>query len=58
MDKEGKSTATQIFLCHRTPAVALMPRPGAPHPEIGFITVSQATVNFTEGELAEITCLA
>ena len=56
VDKEGKWTSTQIFLCHRTSAVALMPRPGSPHPEIGFITVSQATVNFTEGDLAEITC--
>ena len=56
IDKEGKWTATQIFLCHRTSAVALMPRPGTPHPEIGFISVSQVTVNFTEGDLAEITC--
>ena len=56
IDKEGKWTATQVFLCHRTSAVALMPRPGTPHPEIGFITVSQATANFTEGDLAEITC--
>ncbi|MCX6878924.1 MAG: hypothetical protein NTW21_34710 [Verrucomicrobia bacterium] len=56
IDKEGKWTATQIFLCHRTSAVALMPRPGTPHPEISFITVSQVTANFTEGDLAEITC--
>ena len=56
IDKEGKWTATQIFLCHRTSAVSLMPRPGTPHPEIGFITVSQVTANFTEGDLAEITC--
>ena len=56
IDKEGKWTATQIFLCHRTSAVTLMPRPGTPHPEIGFISVSQVTVNFTEGDLAEITC--
>jgi len=56
VDKEGKWTATQVFLCHRTSAIALMPRPGTIHPEIGFITVSQATANFTEGDLAEITC--
>lgn len=56
VDKEGKWTATQVFLCHRTSAIALMPRPGTTHPEIGFITVSQATANFTEGDLAEITC--
>jgi len=56
IDKEGKWTATQIFLCHRSSAIALMPRPGAPHPEIGFITASQVTTTFTEGDLAEITC--
>ena len=56
IDKEGKWTATQIYLCHRSSAVALMPRPGTAHPEIGFITVSQVTTNFTEGDLAEITC--
>ena len=56
VDKEGKWTATQVFLCHRTSATALMPRPGTIHPEIGFIAVSQSTVNFTEGDLAEITC--
>lgn len=56
VDKEGKWTATQIFLCHRTSAVALMPRPGTSHPEIGFISVSQATITFTEADLAEITC--
>ena len=56
VDKEGKWTATQVFLCHRNSAVQLMPRPGTIHPEIGFIAVAQATVNFTEGDLAEITC--
>jgi hypothetical protein len=56
IDKEGKWTATQIFLCHRSSAVSLMPRPGTPHPEIPFIAVSQAGAEFTEGDLAEITC--
>ena len=56
IDKEGKWTATQIFLCHRSSAVALMPRPGTVHPEINFIQVSQVTASFTEGDLAEITC--
>ena len=56
IDKEGKWTATQIFLCHRTSAARLMPRPGTAHPEIPFIAVSQVTANFTEGDLAEITC--
>lgn len=56
IDKEGKWTATQVFLCHRDSAVKLMPRPGAIHPEISFIAVSQSTANFTEGDLAEITC--
>jgi hypothetical protein len=57
IDKEGKWTATQIFLCHRTSAVSLMPRPGTPHPEVPFIAVSQVSAEFTEGDLAEITCL-
>jgi hypothetical protein len=56
VDKEGKWTATQVFLCHRNSAVQLMPRPNTIHPEIGFISVAQSTVNFTEGDLAEITC--
>lgn len=56
IDREGKWTATQIFLCHRDSAVKLMPRPGTAHPEIPFIAVSQATAAFTEGDLAEITC--
>ena len=54
IDKEGKWTATQIFLCHRSSAVALMPRPGTVHPEINFIQVSQVTASFTEGDLAEL----
>jgi hypothetical protein len=56
IDKEGKWTATQIFRCHRSSAVALMPRPGTVHPEINFIQVSQVTASFTEGDLAEIVC--
>ncbi len=56
IDKEGKWTATQIFLCHRSSAVALMPRPGTRHPEVPFIEISQVTATFTEGDLAEITC--
>jgi len=56
IDKEGKWTASQVFLCHRSSAVALMPRPGTPHPDIPFIAVSQSTVEFTEGDLAEVTC--
>jgi hypothetical protein len=56
IDKEGKWTATQIFRCHRSSAVALMPRPGTVHPEINFIQVSQVTASFSEGDLAEITC--
>ena len=48
IDKEGKWTATQIFLCHRSSAVRLMPRPGTLHPEIPFIAVSQVAANFTE----------
>jgi len=56
IDKEGKWTATQIFLCHRSSAVALMPRPGTRHPEVPFIHISQVTATFTEGDLTEIVC--
>jgi hypothetical protein len=56
IDKEGKWTATQVFYCHRSSAVQLMPRPGTVHPEVSFIAVSQVSANFTEGDLAEITC--
>jgi hypothetical protein len=56
IDKEGKWTATQIFLCHRSSAVALMPRPGSGHPEVPFITLSQVTATFDEGDLTEIVC--
>lgn len=56
IDKEGKWTATQVFLCHRDWAVKLMPRPGTAHPEIPFIAVAQVSAQFTEGDLAEITC--
>ena len=56
VDKEGKWTVTQVHLCHRNSAVALMPRPGAAHPEVPFVAVSQAAVKVTEGDLAEITC--
>jgi hypothetical protein len=37
VDREGKWTATQLFLCHRNSAVQLMPRPGTPHLEIPLI---------------------
>lgn len=56
IDKEGKWTATQIFLCHRSSAVALMPRPGSGHPEVPFISLSQVTATFDEGDLTEIVC--
>ena len=56
VDREGKWTATQVFLCHRSSIAALMPRPGTPHPEITFISVDTATARVMEGDLAEITC--
>jgi hypothetical protein len=56
IDREGKWTATQIFLCHRNSAVSLMPRPGTPHPEIPFVAVSQVSAEITEGDLAQVTC--
>jgi hypothetical protein len=33
-----------------------MPRPGTRHPEVSFITVSNVTATFTEGDLTEIVC--
>jgi hypothetical protein len=56
VDREGKWTATQVFLCHRNSITKLMPRPGTPHPEISFISVDSATAQVTEGDIAQITC--
>lgn len=56
VDREGKWTATQVFLCHRASITKLMPRPGTPHPEIPFISVDNATAQVSEGDIAEITC--
>lgn len=56
VDREGKWTATQVFLCHRNSITKLMPRPGTAHPEIPFITVDTATAQVSEGDIAEITC--
>ena len=40
IDREVKWSATQIFLCHRSSAVQLMPRPGTAPPEIPFIAIN------------------
>ncbi len=56
VDREGKWTAAQVFLCHRESITRLMPRPGTPHPEIPFILVDNATAQVGEGDIAEITC--
>lgn len=56
VDREGKWTATQVFLCHRSSMTKLMPRPGTPHPEIPFISVDTVTAQVTEGDIAQITC--
>lgn len=56
VDREGKWTATQVFLCHRNSITRLMPRPGTPHPEIPFIAVDNATAQVSEGDIAQITC--
>ena len=57
VDREGKWTATQVFLCHRSSITKLMPRPGTPHPqEIPFISVDNASAQVSEGDLAQITC--
>jgi hypothetical protein len=56
VDREGKWTATQVFLCHRNSITKLMPRPGTPHPDIPFISVDNATAQVSEGDIAQITC--
>lgn len=56
VDREGKWTASQVFLCHRNSITKLMPRPGTPHPEIPFISVDNATAQVSEGDIAQITC--
>jgi hypothetical protein len=56
VDREGKWTATQVFLCHRLSITQLMPRPGTPHPEVPFITVDSVSAQVSEGDIAEITC--
>jgi hypothetical protein len=57
IDKEGKWTVTQVYMCHRSSAVSLMPRPGSIHPDVPFVSISQSTAAITEGDLAEITCV-
>lgn len=56
VDREGKWTATQVFLCHRNSITLVMPRPGTVHPEIPFISVDNATAHVSEGDIAQITC--
>lgn len=56
VDREGKWTATQVFLCHRNSITQLMPRPGTTHPEISFITLDSVSAQVSEGDIAEITC--
>lgn len=56
VDREGKWTASQVFLCHRNSITQVMPRPGTPHPEIPFISVDNATAQVSEGDIAQITC--
>jgi hypothetical protein len=56
IDKEGKWTVTQIYMCHRSSAVSL-PRPGSIHPDVPFVSISQSTAAITEGDLAVITCV-
>lgn len=56
IDKEGKWTVTQVFLCHRTSVIPLTPRPKTPHPEVPFTEITQVSAKVTEGDLAEITC--
>jgi hypothetical protein len=55
VDREGKWTVVQVFLCHRAAVTRLMPRPGSPHPEVPFVALDSATARVSEGDLAEIT---
>lgn len=57
IDQEGKWTVTQVYLCHRDSAVALMPRPGSVHPEVPFVWASGITARVMEGNIAELTCV-
>ena len=56
MDREGKWTVTQVYLCHRASVARLMPRPGTTHPEVSFVSLDSASAKVSEGDLAEITC--
>lgn len=56
VDKEGKWTATVVYLCHRQSAITLMPRPGSGHPDISFMSLIGSNIAFGEGDVAEITC--
>ena len=56
VDREGKWTVAQAYLCHRASVVRLMPRPGTPHPEVPFATLDAVSARVTGGDLAEITC--
>jgi hypothetical protein len=56
VDREGKWTASQVFLCHRNSITQVMPRPGTAHPDIPFISVDNATAQVSEGDIAQITC--
>ena len=57
IDQEGKWTVTQVYLCHRESAVALMPRPGSIHRDVPFVAISRVTARISEADLAEITCV-
>jgi len=54
IDKEGKWTATQIFLCHRSSAVALMPRPDSSHPDVHIIELLQVPASSTHVDPTDI----
>lgn len=55
VNEEGKWTGTMIFLCHRDSVIALMPRPGTPHPDVPFMGAVGSAAQYNEGDLAEIT---
>ena len=56
VDREGKWNAKQSYLCHRSSAIGLMPRPGSGHPELAFMELTKASITYVVGDVAEISC--
>jgi tape measure domain-containing protein len=54
MAGSGAGSIAEIFLCHRSSAVALMPRPGFGHPEVPFITTQESWLRDKPAEAREL----